>query len=263
MDQPKRRLNPGNIALLLLAAVALPVTFALPQIDLATSMAVGIVAWTDTGDILGIVAVSLVLIGLLASSSAVPRRLRWRNVVVAFLVLSVFQGGAALLNEHVLKDWLAQPRPNIMWLVEHDALGMSIDQFYSQNRDARRATLQSALEDASFDTIAMQASVRNHWIHEVGYSLPSGHALAALLCASYFLLMARRLDSLGRRILLFALPVWSMGIAWSRVLLRVHRPIDVLVGGILGLVLGMAAAWVAAHWPTQREDGAVQKIHST
>lgn len=260
MDQPKRRLNRGNIALLLLAAVALPVTFALPQIDLATSVAVGIVAWTDTGDILGIVAVSLVLIGFSVSSSAVPRRSRWRKVLVATLVLSVFQGGSALLNEYVLKDWLAEPRPNITWLAENDALGMTADQFYSQDRDARRATLQLVLEDASFDTIALQASVRNHWIHEVGYSLPSGHALAALLCASYFLLMARRLDPIRQRILLIAMPIWATGIAWSRVLLRVHRPTDVLVGGILGIVFGIAAAWIDVHWPTQREDGAIQQI---
>lgn len=65
------------------------------------------------------------------------------------------------------------------------------------------------------------------------FSFPSGHACAAFLHAAV----------LGARVPL-ALPVllvWASAVAWSRVRLGVHFPLDVLVGGFLGVACAAAA----------------------
>ncbi|MFC2107980.1 phosphatase PAP2 family protein [Candidatus Bipolaricaulota bacterium] len=36
-----------------------------------------------------------------------------------------------------------------------------------------------------------------------------------------------------------------MLVAWSRVLLGVHRPEDVVWGGLLGMLLGVVAVWLS------------------
>jgi undecaprenyl-diphosphatase len=66
------------------------------------------------------------------------------------------------------------------------------------------------------------------------YSFPSGHAINAFSAA--VVLEAVVWPGIGP--LLF---VTAFGIAASRVFLKLHYPTDVVIGGILGRVIGMAA----------------------
>jgi undecaprenyl-diphosphatase len=65
-------------------------------------------------------------------------------------------------------------------------------------------------------------------------SLPSGHATVAFACATALALPVPRL----------AAPLYALAalIAFSRVYVGVHYPVDILAGAVLGLVVGAAIA---------------------
>jgi undecaprenyl-diphosphatase len=65
------------------------------------------------------------------------------------------------------------------------------------------------------------------------YSLPSGHATISFACATVLALAIPRL----------AVPfaVLAAAVAWSRVIVGVHYPFDVLAGAVLGLAVGLVA----------------------
>lgn len=64
------------------------------------------------------------------------------------------------------------------------------------------------------------------------HSFPSGHATTSFACATVLAFAVPRL-----RLPLFAL---AAAIAWSRVYVGVHYPLDVLAGALLGAAIGIA-----------------------
>ena len=64
------------------------------------------------------------------------------------------------------------------------------------------------------------------------HSFPSGHATTSFACATVLAFAVPRL-----RMPLFAL---AAAIAWSRVYVGVHYPLDVLAGALLGAAIGIA-----------------------
>jgi undecaprenyl-diphosphatase len=68
-------------------------------------------------------------------------------------------------------------------------------------------------------------------------SFPSGHATVAFACATALALAVPRL----------ALPLFVLAalVAWSRVYVGVHYPLDVLAGAVLGVALALAIAAAA------------------
>lgn len=151
-----------------------------------------------------------------------------------------------MANEHLIKASLAVHRPNIVQLAAEDALGMSAEEFHSsKDKPERRRYLRQVLTDPDFDAIPLSAKVRDHWIHEAGYFLPSGHTFTGMLLATYFLAMGALFAGKQRRWILYLLPWWAGLAAWTRVLLGVHRPEDVVWGGLFGMLLGMVAFFVS------------------
>lgn len=232
--------------IMVVAWAALLIAFWLPDINLATSFSVSLYWLTSTGDVMGIVLIGLAFVGLLIFHTTLPWRRRLQEVFIHIVVLALLQGGGALVNEYLVKPSLATPRPNIVRLAEQDALAMTPEHFYSSmDRHKRGIYLEQVLANPSFDAIALRAEVRDHWIHETGYSMPSGHAFSAMLSATYFLAMGIALVTSRRRWIFYLLPGWAVLVAWSRVLLGVHCPGDVVLGGLMGILLGAAAIWVA------------------
>lgn len=66
------------------------------------------------------------------------------------------------------------------------------------------------------------------------FSFPSGHAIGILMVTVIAGLMSRR-----RRILIAA-TVSGIVVAWSRVVVGIHTPLDVLAGAALGGLFGLA-----------------------
>ncbi|MFC2106422.1 phosphatase PAP2 family protein [Candidatus Bipolaricaulota bacterium] len=218
----------------------------LPGIGLGGAFSALLCWLSSTAGVTGAILIGLVLVGLLVFRATLSRRRGLQEVLIHAAVLAVLLGGGALANEYLIKDSLAVHRPNIVRLAEEDALGMTAAQFYSSmDRRERQGYLDQVLTDPGFDAIELTAKVRDHWIHETGYSLPSGHTYAAMLLATYSLAAGAAFTGGRRRWIFYLLPCWSVLVAWSRVLLGVHRPEDVVWGGLLGMLLGVVAVWLS------------------
>jgi undecaprenyl-diphosphatase len=63
------------------------------------------------------------------------------------------------------------------------------------------------------------------------HSFPSGHATTSFACATVLALMLPRLA--------VPLLVLAAAVAWSRVYVAVHYPLDVLAGAVLGAAIGL------------------------
>ena len=144
------------------------------------------------------------------------------------------------MNERVVKPAIGTPRPNIQWLADQQLLaGHSAASFYAiGDRHARSAHLRAAFNGAA---LPVAPRILKHWSRATGWSFPSGHATSAFATLAF----TAGLILLGasRRFRLLALPIaiWAAAICHSRVILRVHSPLDVTVGALQGALLGLLA----------------------
>jgi phosphatidylglycerophosphatase B len=225
-------------------------SFALPDIALDGAFAnlVLRVADSATWEQLPLLCIAALL--LLASRPGPGTRQRAIEAAVIVIVMLVALGGNAMLNENVIKPALAEPRPNIEALAQAGALGEGVedgDDFYALgNKNTRRELLSEHL--AELEQPPLTPRVRAHWIHEAGYSFPSGHATAAMTFASLMVALGFYWLA-GWRLLItsVAVPVWAACVVYSRPLLGVHTPVDVTVGTLLGFGWGLGA-FVFIRW---------------
>lgn len=243
---PSPRVLRATLTWILPAWASLLLAYALPRIPLDDAAAGVALLLSNTADVRGILLLSLGFGVLLLHRSHLPARRFGRELGVHALLLVLFLGGGALFNERVTKPWLDSPRPNIVFLAEDGALGMSAETFYADlDKAERSAHLDAVLTDPGFDAIALRPDVAEHWVHQTGYSLPSGHSFSAFFFATYALAMGIAFLSGRRRWPFYALPVWAALACASRVLLFVHRPEDVLLGALEGWLLALPAVAIA------------------
>jgi phosphatidylglycerophosphatase B len=222
-----------------------------PWIDLTGTLA--LVAWwfAESGQTLGIVLLAAVFLVALATRPGPSRRDRSVEVGVMIIVSVVFLYGGNLLNDGVVKPAIGVARPDIVLMADLGVLGTDVDAFYDLSEDERSAYLNAIKDDDGFGVIAMRPEVRDHWVKETAYARPSGHALASMTFATFYLSMALAVTS-GWRTWAFRLLVpWAVCVCLSRPILRVHWPADVLLGGLAGIVLG-ALAFVLTRAVTTR-----------
>ena len=197
----------------------------------------------------GVYGIPVMAVIMLLSVSSQPRR-SWRarlsGILMAGGVLLLMLGLVSLVNEHVVKPGFHIFRPNILQLAsnppEQPALKISAAAFYAMPDKLERSEyLAGVMNAADYNGPKLQPLVKQHWIEETGYSFPSGHTTAAMALASYFLALALGRFS-GRQLIPYLmLPLWALMVAWSRTVLQVHTPMDVLAGGAIRLVVGLLA----------------------
>ncbi len=73
-----------------------------------------------------------------------------------------------------------------------------------------------------------------------GYSFPSTHATNHFALA-FFMIFSLKPTSRYIKFLLF---LWAFSISYAQVYVGVHYPVDVLAGGLLGILIGTLTGWV-------------------
>lgn len=228
------------------------------SIDLTGTVA--LVAWwfAESGQTLGIVVLAAVLLAVLATRPAVPVRRRLVEVGVVAAVSVVVLYGGKLVNDQLVKPAIGVARPDIVALAELDLLGMDVETFYGLSETDRSGHLASISDDDGFGELVMRSEVRDHWVKETAFSRPSGHALAAMTFATMYVSLAMAWLSGWRRWTFLLLVPWAVVVCLSRPILRVHWPVDVLIGGAAGIVLG-AAGWFVVSFLVDRLDASARR----
>lgn len=242
----------GRSLRILVPALALVIAIGfLPAVALDGLLARVAVWAADSGSAQVVPWVALVLLTIVVTRPGLTLRTRVIESVVLLGLLLVALGGMSFANEHFIKPAMAIPRPNIVALSDLGVLGLSPDEFYALgDKPERSAFLYERLHDPRTPPLA--AEVREHWLIETGYSFPSGHSLAAMTFAAFFLTLAiSYLDQRRRRLVFLLLPVWALMVIASRPLLRVHSALDIGVGACEGVVIGLLSV-VLARWVIDR-----------
>lgn len=180
----------------------------------------------------------LAWVGLMMALLVQPE---WKKVLASLLPILLVIGIAAWMNEHVLKPAVAEPRPSIEYLADR-ANGAVLEQgaraFYELSDKATRSAHLARRLNGSMG-LQMPPLLREHWIEETGYSFPSGHAIAATTLSAWFMFLV--ICTGKRRWLLPLFWGWTVAVCYSRIILGVHRPEDVLAGALEGVLLAALA----------------------
>lgn len=236
-----RWIVPAYVVLLLPYVVDRLDPGAAPNVDLTGTFAT--VAWgfAESGQTLGIVGIAAVLLAVFVTRPGPSGRRRWVELAVVIVVSVGFLYGGKLVNDHVVKPAIGTARPNIVELADAGVLEMTVDDFYDLPQGERSAHLDRIKSAEGFGEITMSPQVRDHWVKETAFSRPSGHALAAMTFATYYVAMAATWLSGWRRWVVHLLVPWAVIVCLSRPVLRVHWPADVLIGAAAGVALGCGA----------------------
>lgn len=245
-SNPRLRRNIGFVLLPMFAAVLLSPS--LPDIALDTLFADAVVRLTDTASWTQLTLLTIAAVVMVISRTGLSMRRRGAEAGVLAALMLVALVGNALLNEHIVKPFFSIARPNIVELAEMGTLGQDYpdaEAFYvSGDKETRRDILRDRLP--AIDTPPLSELVTAHWIHETGYSFPSGHTTAA---ATFATLMATLgflwLSGWRRHVTTWMIPIWAVGIAYTRPLLEVHTAADVIVATLAGFCWGILAAAIA------------------
>ncbi|MGY5540494.1 phosphatase PAP2 family protein [Vibrio brasiliensis] len=141
-----------------------------------------------------------------------------------------------------LKHMTESPRPYTE-LLTHQLLIPKPEHFYK---------LDSLQKSQVIDEISQQVTEwrTRHWQGEKDYSFPSGHTIFASICLAFF---GGIFVSNKRYTLAALLGCWAVAVAYSRLWLGMHRPID-----LVGSIVFVAAVYAVV----PRFDWAVNKLLS-
>lgn len=206
----------------------------------------------DLDDAPALLAYSLTLtigkvgIALTLSLLSVLTLLRWRRrtgqfIVFFFCLMAAL--GSAFITKTIAKEYFKEPRPYVLWLADKGRLADS-ERFYAQLPNIRERWVADGVQDMSEQQVP--SWLKRHWQDEVSYSFPSGHSIAAMTIAGFYclLLLYRRRSPW----LIAGLAVWAVAVCYSRLLLGLHWPVDILVSSILGVMFGMLGAGTFICW---------------
>ena len=150
----------------------------------------------------------------------------WRVFYCAFPLLTI-----ALLLGWGTQFITEQPRPNVTNLV---GAGVLSADYYQQPMAEKHTLMENALAQAN----DIPDYLKSEWIMETSYAMPSAHAIASWMVALYFatLFFARQQTITG-----FIILAWAFVAVFSRLLMGLQRPEDILVGAVIGALAAQLA----------------------
>lgn len=183
---------------------------------------------------------SFIIVLLISSAFAfIPLHPRGKIVIFVRTLLSlvVILGTFAKLNETYIKSTFAVSRPSHRFILNEARASARLDSVYLLVVPERRLFFKKVMDADTLRFKNIDKRVLQHWIDEAGYSMPSGHTFNAFLLAS---MLSFSLFELNRRritLWLYVPLLWAVMVGLSRVVLGVHTPLDVSIGGALGLIV--------------------------
>ena len=238
-DSTTNQLPRGPLIILIVCWLLMWGSFLFPPIPLDGQIAEAAVYVANSGSLWGVPGIVVVLALLLVSRSGLNWTRRLMEIIVLLVFFAVVLKGGSWLNEELLKPLLGVHRPNAISMDDEHSLGMSLEAFYNMPVNAERsAYLKQILENKYFEGVKLSEPVRQHWIAEGGFSLPSGHTLGAFTVLTVALFSTWTLTSGWRFVLSCLLVPWAIAVSYSRILLLMHWPNDLIVSAMAGILLG-------------------------
>lgn len=229
------------VLLIIPASIYFSAVSLFPTIALDSYLAQALYWLTSTGTApYGIITGILILV-------ACYRRLTKQQFMQLVLAVSISMAATLSLN-HFLKPYFAEARPNAM-LLEQEYL-LNTQEFYQHSKADKRERIGSAINQLEMarPDLSLSPQIKRHWQHEVGYAFPSGHTLFAVtlaLAVSFYLLIA------GQVIMPLMLIGWAIAMGFSRMLLGMHWPQDVLASTAIGGCIAFSSIYLTqVLWPT-------------
>ena len=181
----------------------------------------------------------IIVLVISAAFASIPLHPRGRIVmfVRTLLSLTIILGGFAKLNETYIKSAFAVSRPSHQFIVRESQTRTNLDSIYLLIVPERRQFFKKIVDEDTLHFSSIDQRIVAHWIDEAGYSMPSGHTFNAFLLASMLTFSLFELNQRRITVGLFLPMIWAALVGLSRVALGVHTPLDVTVGGALGLIV--------------------------
>lgn len=159
---------------------------------------------------------------------------------LSFIALAVFLSVFAFTNEHGTKKLIQTPRPSHLYMLEQTGQQVLLDSLYNLSKDERQQAFTQIIQNNLKTFSRIDARVLQHWSEESGFSFPSGHSFNAFVLASVLAFSIRHIRSRSGLNKFYFLPfLWAVAVAVSRVAIGAHSALDVTVGGLLGLMVGI------------------------
>ncbi|WP_409158303.1 phosphatidylglycerophosphatase B [Pectobacterium sp. B2J-2] len=181
--------------------------------------------------------------------------------LLVIMVITVLIGQGI---KSVIKEWVQESRPYVVWLEKNHQVDDSY--FYSLPRKERSELVKTQLEDQA----QIPQWLRSHWQFETGFAFPSGHTMFA---ATWALLGVGLLWARRHYKTVVILMLWAIGVMGSRLVLGMHWPQDLVVATLISWLLVVVASWLAQRWcgplslqyaevKEQTEEDAAKNKHS-
>ncbi|HTF22209.1 MAG TPA: phosphatase PAP2 family protein [Chryseolinea sp.] len=191
---------------------------------------------TQSGGWIGSFIIVLIISTAFAFIPLHPRA-RFVMFVRTLLSLTIILGGFAKLNETFIKSTFAVSRPSHRFILRESQSRASLDSIYMLVVPQRRLFFKKVVDGDTLHFKSIDQRVLAHWIDEAGYSMPSGHTFNAFLLASMLTFSLFELNQRRVTVGLLVPMIWATLVGLSRVSLGVHTPLDVTIGGALGLLV--------------------------
>lgn len=189
---------------------------------------------TDTAGAPYSILTSFLFLGVVIFVFRSEKKQRLKILLVLVSAVLLQQG-----LKSALKSTFKEPRPYVEWLATQYQIPSS--EFYELKRSERAKFIKNTVKQD--ENIAKWQ--RKHWQAETGYSFPSGHMLFAAGWALFLIVLfwQQRLYALS-----IGLAIWAEGIAFSRMLLGMHWPIDIITSVIISACFTIFGYYILRAW---------------
>lgn len=208
----------GLVLLVILLLGIAPMTLLVSHIELLASVSdfegAMFTLLTNSAGSSGFLVTLAILVAAGTTLKMTPKQQLGKLIQLALILMIGFAAKTGL------KHLTESPRPYTA-LLSHQLLIPTPDHFYQLSSEQQESVITTVSENVSHWRT-------QHWMGETDYSFPSGHTIFAAICVAFFggLFIEQK-----RHAMTAVLMCWALGVAYSRLWLGMHRPVD-LIGSV-------------------------------